>query len=189
MTNALIFLITTFSNLFCIALFLRAWIFWRRISPFNNPYCTFIYQITDFIVVPVRKIIPSSKYLDFPSLLIAYLVGLLQTVLNLLIASTGLFFTLAPFIPIYAVLVFFDNLLSLVLWLSLFYAVMSWISPISPLQNFLRTLIEPILTPIRQMLPNPLKKGPFDFSLLFLMMIIIALQMILKSAYKINIPL
>lgn len=179
MTNALIFLISTFATLFCSALFLRAWIFWRRI-PYFNPYAAFIYKITDFIIVPVRKIIPSSSNIDFPSLIVAYLIYLLQLFLTTKIAMEHVATIPIDFsaLPIIALKFFINGLLSMVLWLGIIYALLSWISPLSPFLSFLRALIEPILNPIRQMLPRALKTAPIDLSLMFLMIGIIALQMI-----------
>lgn len=181
MTNALIFLITTLSTLFCAVLFIRAWIFWRRIPAFN-PYAKFIYDLTDFIIIPVRKIIPSSHHIDTPSFLVAYLVCLLQVFLVTKIFAYGITNMDIPFdirfLLLNAFLAFCKNLLSVVLWLSIFYAILSWLSPFSPFLIFLHSLLSPIINSIRQILPNVLKKGPFDFSLMFLVMIIIALQMI-----------
>ncbi|MCQ9328073.1 YggT family protein [Pelistega suis] len=182
MTNALIFLISTFATLFCSALFLRAWIFWRRI-PYFNPYCAFIYKITDFIVVPVRKIIPSSSNIDFPSLIIAYIICLVQLFLTTKLAVNSIDgLSEVPvdmsILPIAALKIFINGLLSMVLWLGIVYAILSWISPLSPFQSFLRALLEPILSAIRQTLPKSLQTAPIDISLMLLMIGIIALQMI-----------
>ncbi len=182
MTNALIFLISTFATLFCSALFLRAWIFWRRI-PYFNPYCAFIYKITDFIVVPVRKIIPSSSNIDFPSLIIAYIICLVQLFLTTKLAVNSIDgLSEVPvdmsILPIAALKIFINGLLSMVLWLGIVYAILSWISPLSPFQSFLRALLEPILSAIHQTLPKSLQTAPIDISLMLLMIGIIALQMI-----------
>ncbi len=182
MTNALIFLISTFATLFCSALFLRAWIFWRRI-PYFNPYCAFIYKITDFIVVPVRKIIPSSSNIDFPSLIIAYIICLVQLFLTTKLAINSIDgLSEVPvdmsILPIAALKIFINGLLSMVLWLGIVYAILSWISPLSPFQSFLRALLEPILSAIHQTLPKSLQTAPIDISLMLLMIGIIALQMI-----------
>lgn len=183
MMSALIFLISTFVSLFCAVLFIRAWIFWRRIS-FRNPYASFIYRVSDFIIVPVRKFIPSSNNIDFPSLLVAYVICLLQAliIIKFIAANvedvTNISFDFV-FIAIQGMLIFLKNLLSVVLWLCFIYALLSWINPIAPFQTFLRTLIEPVLEPIRRILPRALTSGPIDFSLMFLIIIIITLQIVI----------
>lgn len=181
MINILNFLISTAASLFCAALFIRAWIFWRRIPSFN-PYCVFIYQLTDFIIIPTRKLISSSNHIDFPSLSIAYIVCTLQAFL-----SNHLFSRIDSidesqntllWLPFEGGYIFLHNLLSSVFWLSLIYAVLSWISPLSPFQSFLRALIEPVLNVIRRYMPNFMRNAPIDFSLMVLALFIIVAQML-----------
>ncbi|ETD72150.1 hypothetical protein V757_05795 [Pelistega indica] len=184
MTDALMLLLTIFTSLFCTVLIVRAWIFWRRIPPFN-PYCAFIYKLSDFIVVPVRKIIPSSKNIDIPSLLIAFIVCLIEVFISYKLTIlkeelSGISISLPIFI-IAGLQLFINQILSVVLWLSIFYAIMSWVSPMVPFISFLRALIEPLLIPIRKIIPNALKTGPFDFSLMFLMIGILVLQTLVNS--------
>ncbi len=81
-------------------------------------------------------------------------------------------------LPIAALKIFINGLLSMVLWLGIVYAILSWINPLSPFQSFLRALLEPILSTIRHMLPRALQTAPIDISLMLLMIGIIALQMI-----------
>lgn len=184
MSAALNFLISTFTTLFCAALIMRAWIFWRRIPPFN-PYSKFIYALTDFIVVPVRKIIPSSRNMDWPSIILAWLVCALQIVLSTLIEQVALPYAINyVYIPWFALHIFIQNALTLLLWMSILLALMSWINPMAPFVPFLRALIEPIQTPIRNMLPNSLKNSGIDLSLMLLMIIIIAVQIALPSIFR-----
>lgn len=186
MLNALDFLINTFASLFCAALFIRAGIFWRRIPAFN-PYCSFIYRITDFIVIPVRKLISSSNHIDFPSLLIAYIICALQLFLSIKIKQASLndiFKDISinfALLPVEAIYMFLYRLLSTIFSMGFLYAVLSWISPFAPLMSFLRSLIEPILATIRQIMPKAIRNAPIDLSLMFLMITIIALQMIITQ--------
>lgn len=184
MSDALSFLITTFATLLCAALIMRAWIFWRRIPPFN-PYSKFIYALTDFIVVPVRKIIPSSQSIDWPSLLIALLVCVLQIFLTTFIAQYAEAYPINIFyVFVYALHTLLQNILTLILWMSVLFALMSWINPMAPFMPFLRSLIEPLQNPIRQLLPNSLKQSGIDLSLMLMMIIIIAIQIALPSLFS-----
>lgn len=180
MFNILNFLITTFTSLFCSALFIRAWIFWRRIPSFN-PYCAFIYQITDFIIVPVRKIIASSNHIDFPSLIVSYVICTLQVFIRYQLLDDSLLesnLNSWMWFPIEGIYVFLHNLLACVFWLSFIYAILSWISPLSPIQSFLRALIEPLLDIIRHYMPKVLRNAPIDLSLMLLAILIIIAQML-----------
>ncbi len=181
MSDALSFLISTFGTLFCAALLMRAWIFWRRIPPFN-PYSKFIYALTDFIIVPVRKIIPSSQHIDWPSLIVAFLICVLQIFLTTYIAQINEVYPINIFyVFVYALHTLLQNMLTLILWMSIIFALMTWINPMAPFVPFLRALIEPLQNPIRQLLPNSLKQSGIDLSLMLMMIFIIALQMLLPS--------
>lgn len=176
------FIISIFASLFCTALFLRAWIFWRRIPSFN-PYCRFIYQITDFVIIPVRKIISSSNHIDFPSLSVAYIIGVLQIFLSHQFLALDLLpddQSLLVWLPIEGLYIFLYRLLSCIFWLSMMYAILSWVSPLSPFQSFLRALLEPLLDVIRRHLPHALRNAPFDFSLMALMILIIIAQAVIE---------
>ncbi|NOL49948.1 YggT family protein [Pelistega europaea] len=180
MSNILNFLITTFVSLFCATLFIRAWIFWRRIPAFN-PYCTFIYQLTDFVIVPVRKIISSSNHIDFPSLVVAYITCTLQALISRLLLSSDTVDntdTNLLWLPFEGLYLFLHNFFSCVFWLGLMYAILSWVAPLSPFQSFLRALIEPVLEVIRHYMPKVLRNAPIDFSLMALMLLIIIAQML-----------
>lgn len=184
MSAALSFLISTFATLFCAALLMRAWIFWRRIPPFN-PYSKFIYALTDFIIVPVRKIIPSSQNIDWPSLLAAYFVCALQIFLTTFIAQIEEAYPINIFyVFVYALHMLLQNALTLILWMSIIFALMTWINPMAPFVPFLRSLIEPLQNPFRQILPNSLKQSGIDLSLMLMMIAIIAIQMALPSLFR-----
>ena len=184
MSAALSFLISTFATLFCAALLMRAWIFWRRIPPFN-PYSKFIYALTDFIIVPVRKIIPSSQNIDWPSLIVAYLVCALQIFLTTFIAQIEEAYPIIIFyVFVYALHMLLQNALTLILWMSIIFALMTWINPMAPFVPFLRSLIEPLQNPFRQILPNSLKQSGIDLSLMLMMIAIIAIQMALPSLFR-----
>lgn len=185
MSAALSFLISTFGTLFCAALIMRAWIYWRRIPPFN-PYSKFIYTLTDFIIVPVRKIIPSSQNIDWPSLLVAWLVCALQIFLTTFLAQAEQGYPINVFyVLVFALHMFLQNALTLVLWMAIILALMSWINPMAPFVPFLRSLIEPLQAPIRQLLPNSLKQSGIDLSLMLLMIFIIAIQIALPAVFRI----
>lgn len=184
MSAALSFLISTFASLFSAALIMRAWIYWRRIPPFN-PYSKFIYALTDFIIVPVRKIIPSSTNIDWPSLLVAYLVCVLQVFLITFLAISGQPYSVDIFYLLTGALhTLLQNILTLVLWMAILMALISWVSPMAPFMPFLRSLIDPLQNPIRQLLPNSLKQSGIDLSLMLLMIFIIAIQMALPSIFR-----
>lgn len=150
MTSMLLFLIQIIGTLFCAALLLGAWFYWLRIPAFN-PLVANVTQLTNWLVVPLRKIFPGSRRLDTASLVAAYLTCAVQLLLMLLLIMGGQIKPLLVYIPLEALLTLAKNILNLVFWLTLFYAIMSWINPLSPAMTLFRALLEPILTPIRNL--------------------------------------
>ena len=67
------FLLRTAFDLIASALFLRFWMQWARV-PFHNAFAQFVVKITQPVVGPLRRIIPSLGPVDSASLLLAFLL-------------------------------------------------------------------------------------------------------------------
>jgi len=62
------------------------------------------------------------------------------------------------------------------------YVILSWIvSPYHPLRQAIGRLVEPFLSPIRQMMPQT---GPFDFSVIVLFIILYIIQSLLLGLVR-----
>ena len=88
-TNALIFLVNTVFGLFVVALLLRFYLQWAR-APYRNPLSEFLQALTDFMVRPARRLVPGLWGLDLSSLVLAWLVQLVEILLVLQIREYGL---------------------------------------------------------------------------------------------------
>jgi YggT family protein len=77
-------------------------------------------------------------------------------------------------------------LLSLVQWLVIAAALVSWVSPDprNPIVQFLYRTTEPILRPFRRILP-PRKTGGIDFSPLLVILLIVFLKVFLSRLFYI----
>ncbi|MCG2634001.1 MAG: YggT family protein [Gammaproteobacteria bacterium] len=161
LNDAGLFLIRTLFGLFIIALLLR---FLLQIAKadFYHPVSQFLFKVTQPIVAPLRKRIPSIGAIDSSVVL---LLVLLQTVELALIGFIGGGLPAPQTILLLAL----AELLTLTLWiyiLTLFaLAILSWIQPGSynPGTQLLHQLSGPLLRPIRRLVP------PFqgiDFSVL-----------------------
>ena len=75
-------------------------------------------------------------------------------------------------------------LLSLVQWLVIAAALVSWVSPDprNPIVQFLYRTTEPILRPFRRILP-PRKTGGIDFSPLLVILLIVFLKVFLSRLF------
>jgi YggT family protein len=85
-------LVSLINLLFRILWFLilaRVILSWVRVSPYHptwGPIVTAIYQLTDPIIEPVRRILPSMGGLDFSPIVVLLLLDLLRSlVISLLI--------------------------------------------------------------------------------------------------------
>ncbi len=163
------FLIEIAFQLFGIALILRAWMFAIRLHPFN-PYSQAIFKITDWLVQPVRRLIPASKQIDWPSIVACWLAAIIYLLLSWLIVigmpipSAGMLGSLL----LTGLLLSIKWLLNVIVWVTLIQAVLSWINPLSPIMPVLYTLTAPLLDPLRRLLP---RMGGIDFSPLILLIL------------------
>ena len=82
-TNALIFIIQSFAQLYLLVLLLRLLMPWLRAN-FNNPLAQAILRATSPLVVPLRRIVPAIGRLDTATVVIAFSI---QYLIILIIAA------------------------------------------------------------------------------------------------------
>lgn len=133
-------------------LVLRVLLQWVRAN-FYNPICQFLYKLTNPVLMPLRKVIPTWRTLDIAAILIAWLLTALKLALLYALAGQGM--GMAG-LAVMALADLLDFVLTLYLGLILVYVLLSFISversnPIVPL---IVQLTEPVLHPIRRVLPS-----------------------------------
>ena len=84
---ALIYLVSTITDLYVTAILLRLLLQWVR-ADFYNPLSQFLIKVTNPVVVPARRIIPSIGKLDTASVVVMLLLELLQLAIIGLISQT-----------------------------------------------------------------------------------------------------
>lgn len=151
MQNALLFLVKTITDLYLLTYLLRFIMQWTR-ADFYNPLAQFIVRVTNPLVVPARRVIPGAAGVDMPTLIV--LLGLEALATLVLLGIVGFSVPVANFI-VYVVL----RLINLTLWfytIAIFvYVILSWIgqSRYNPIGEVLGDLIEPVLRPVRRIIP------------------------------------
>jgi YggT family protein len=165
------------SSLFGAALLARVWIHAVRLHPFN-PMSQAIHQVTNWLILPIRKMLPAGKVVDWASLLAALVVAIIYLLL-MWIVSTG---TLPPagLLPAVigaGVVTIARWGLNLIVWLTLIQAVLSWVNPMAAIMPVLRTLTEPLLLPIRRIMP---RFGSIDLSPIALLILAQIAMMVLN---------
>ncbi|MDI7275414.1 MAG: YggT family protein [Anaerolineae bacterium] len=68
-----------------LAILIRVILSWLNVSPYS-PFVSFIYQVTDPIIVPLRRIIPPIGMIDLTPIIAILLLWILQQILLTLLA-------------------------------------------------------------------------------------------------------
>ena len=167
--QAMLFLINTAFNLLLMLVILRVWLQLAR-ADFYNPFSQFIVKATNPVVLPLRKLIPSIGKLDTATVLLAYLVAVAKLIV-LQMVLVGSIQIPATFIS--GILVLIKETLNLVFWILIIRALLSWFSQgNNPIEMVMHKLTDPLLRPIRRVIPP---MGGLDLSVFVL---IIAIQFI-----------
>lgn len=173
--SAFAFLVDTACSLFTFALLLRFYLQWAR-APHRNPLSDFLGALTDFAVRPARRVIPGLWGLDFSTLTLAWIAQLLDTWLVLLLQGwqpgpeTGLALGGLALLAVVKVL---RLLVYLVMGAVLIQAILSWVSPYSPVMPLLAAMSRPWLRVFQRRIPPV---GNVDLSPLF---VLVACQLVL----------
>ena len=140
----------------------------------GNPLAPFVFAVTNWLVLPVRRFVPAMGRLDTASLAAAYAVLLAKHSLLWLVAgATANSLTLLS----NAGFELISIILSSLMWLVIGYALMSWFNTASDVRYFLAQLVEPLLRPVRQVLPQ---MGGVDLSPIALMLLLQIAEIVLR---------
>lgn len=137
------------AGLFTGACLLRWYMQSQRIA-FNNPVGQLVFGLSDWLVMPLRRVVPPLGRTDLSSLLAALLLQLAQYLLLwlLLPGQAGL---LA--VGVLALFGLVRMALTGLMGMLLLYAVLSWVQTRSPVAEVLSRLCAPLLRPLRRILP------------------------------------
>ncbi len=167
--QAMLFLINTAFSLLLMVVILRVWLQLVR-ADFYNPFSQFVVKATNPAVLPLRRLIPSIGSVDTATVVLAYLVAVAKLIV-LQLVLVGSIQIPATFISGFLVLL--KDTLDLLFWILIIRALLSWFSQgNNPVELVMHQLTEPLLRPIRRILPP---MGGLDLSVLLL---IIAIQFI-----------
>jgi YggT family protein len=147
---------------------------WQRIS-FQQPLGRFVFAVTDWLVLPLRKIVPTWSGGDLSSLLAAWLVKLAQFgVLWFLAGGRGQL----GLLPLVGLVGLAQLVVSALGALVLVLAIMSWVNPGSPMHALSERLCSPFLRPFRRWIPLI---GGVDLSPIALLLLLQLLGIVLAQ--------
>jgi len=132
----------------------------------GNPLGRFVFALTDWIVLPLRRVLPSLGALDTASLVAAFVLQLAKFALLWLIAGAGGSLFSLPLLAVFGLLSMAISGLTVAV---IVYAVLSWLPTSSVISGVMARLVEPLLTPIRRVLPLV---GGIDLSPLVLLLLL-----------------
>jgi YggT family protein len=132
----------------------------------GNPLGRFVFALTDWLVLPLRRVVPSIGSWDMASLVAAFLLELGQFALLWLMAGAGGGLFAVPILAAFGVLrLFISGMTGLVI----VYAILSWVQTHSVMSDVIERLVAPALMPIRRVLPLI---GGIDLSPLVLLLLL-----------------
>jgi len=173
--DALIFIVDSLLTLAVYAFLLRLLLQLSR-ADFRNPIAQAVLRLTSWLVLPLRKLLPPLGRLDTASLVAVLLVQVAATAV-VFVLLTGVAMPLGPLL-ISAVRDLVVATIQLYTVAIVVYALLSFIAPgtYSPAVGLLSSLCNPLLEPVRRVLP-PL--GGLDFSPLVLILALQALKILI----------
>ncbi len=156
------------------ACLLRLYMQWQRV-PFGNPLGRFVFALTDWLVLPLRRLLPALGRLDTASLVGAWLVVMVQSVmvwgmLGMQGSPTAL--------PLLAVFGLARLALSSLTGLVIISALLSWVRSDSLVADVVERLCAPLLQPFRRIIPMV---GGIDLSPLALLVVLQIAGIVLAS--------
>ena len=176
--RALGYLIDVVFGLFTYALLLRFVMQLLR-APFRNPIGQAVIALTDWIVKPLRRVLPGFRGIDWASLVATYLFQVLWLLAYFVLFGTPFAWTGGgiAYLLVAAVVALLKAALWLLIMVVLPQAILSWVAPDGPAAGLLNALTFPFLRPIRRVLP-PIG-GTLDLSPLVVIVIAQLLQITL----------
>jgi YggT family protein len=166
----LLFILDTVCGFLTLALLVRFAMQWAR-TPFRNPLGQFIVAVTDWMVRPVRRLVPGLFGLDMASLLLAWLFQVAFQ--GIALGLSGMLSAVSPaptlVVAALALLEVAKIGVYLLIGAVVVSAVFSWVNPYAPLAEVFDTLTRPLLRPFRRFIP-PI--GGVDLSPLALLLVL-----------------
>jgi YggT family protein len=174
--SAIFFIVETLLSLLLFVFLLRLLMQWSR-ADFRNPISQAVVRLTNPLVMPLRRVLPPVRRVDTASVVSVVIVALFDVAILYWLRG----FEVPP-------LAFWlrgaaIEIVRTTLWTYFYaiflYALLSLIAPggYSPVQSLLTSLCEPVLRPVRRLIP-PI--GGLDLSPLWVCIAIQALLILLR---------
>lgn len=173
MLSILQFIVDIVAGLLGGLLLLRFWMQAIRVRP-PQQIGQFTFTLTDWLVLPLRRVMPGVGGYDWASLIGAFLMVVIASSIILIVGADW------QTVLVGALFRFLNWILYGFMALLIIDAVFSWVNPHAPLAPFVHALNTPILRPIRRVVP-PI--GGIDLSVLVALVLIQIIQFVLRQVF------
>ena len=177
MLNSIVLMVVqTIASLLAALCLLRAYMQWHSVRMgMGNAVAPWVMGLTDWMVLPLRRILPKVGRIDLGSVLAAFALMLVQGLIIALLFGMGLN-------PVSLLLGALMDTLGLILsslfWLLVIGIVVSWLRVDESTVYWIQSLVEPLLRPVRRVLPTV---GGLDLSPMVVILLIKVLEMVLHG--------
>ena len=169
--SILTLIVDTIAGVLAGVLLLRFWMQAVRVRP-PASLAQFTFQLTDWLVRPLRRVVPGVGGYDWASLLGAFLIVVPSILVKL---AMWVNFSIESLL-LFSVVRLIEWALYGFIGLILLEVIFSWINPRAPLAPFVQALNAPLLRPLRRIVPLI---GNIDLSsFVALILLQIALQLL-----------
>ncbi|MBK6867855.1 MAG: YggT family protein [Burkholderiales bacterium] len=155
------------------AALVRLYMRWRRMS-MGNPVGRLVQALTDWLVLPLQRLLPPGQRLDSASLLGTWLLKLLQYVVLMGLLGQSRW----ALLPVLALLGVAKLAVSVITALVIIGAILSWTQSRTLVTDVIERLCEPLLAPVRRIVPLV---GGIDLSPLVLIVGLQVVSIVLSS--------
>ena len=169
--DALIFIVRTVLQVLLVTVFLLRVLLPLVRADSRNQLSQAVIRFTNPLVLPLRRVLPPVGKVDTASIVALLIVQIAATATLWLLGAYPLVFTVPQFLVV-VLLNLAITILQFYTFALFLYVLLSWVAPgtYSPAAAMLSTLCEPLLRPVRRVIPQ---FAGIDLSALF---VIIALQ-------------
>jgi len=172
---AINFLLDFVFDAILMVLIIRVWLQLVR-ADFYNPLSQFIVKVSNPVVIPMRRIIPGFGGIDLATLLLAYLIASSKFIIIPLLNGDTLNI-ISSLVLGFIYLIKQSGFLLFIVMLVM--ALMSWVvQGFNPTQAIFHQLTEPVLRPIRKIVPSI---GGLDLSVLIAFLLLNVINILLSG--------
>lgn len=173
--SSLMFLVSAVFDIFLFILVLRMILVWVG-AYYTNPAVQFVTKMTDWLIKPMRKVIPNYRQWESSSFVAILIIDMIKFLLLGLLAYKvignigGLFVS--------SIADSFNMALNIFLYAIIAQVILSWLQPQSPLNAILNTITTPVLRPFQRIIGHP---SGFDISPIPALILIQFLKMLIAN--------